>query len=347
MSPHLNVMLAVVRPRTETSSPSWSDDNTSAVKAIHLIHFVVSCFILRMPESAISKLAKEVGEKWEDAHDRLMVKVLGHAAVGLEPQWTNDSKSVNKVENKACSGRVCKTHSWCGFNADKTAFLLPEASRGRVAMCLGKLAATWDGTLRFPWSGDDAGSSAGRADKPKSKAAPSVIDFARLKWCAMTPDVVSIGIHPLTSSSQLLLKIPDDSFGLSVQVMVQNKLPEAFHGAVNLSGPNRLVHQSGVFTYDTSPPISLPRPLAREGAHSYLDEEDEDDDFESEKGYASMFSKEQLLARGDLTLAEGYAVLKLHLQKLKDPEPLQKKQRADKFLSAFALSPAKPRTPAR
>jgi hypothetical protein len=239
-------------------------------------------------------------------------------------------------------------------------------------MCLGKLAATWDGTLRFPWSGDDAGSSAGRADKPKSKAAPLVIDFARLKWCAMTPDVVSIGIHPLTSSSQvsaarvshslipsictsaafsprfqLLLKIPDDSFGLSVQVMVQNKLPEAFHGAVNLSGPNRLVHQSGVFTYDTSPPISLPRPLAREGAHSYLDEEDEDDDFESEKGYASMFSKEQLLARGDLTLAEGYAVLKLHLQKLKDPEPLQKKQRADKFLSAFALSPAKPRTPAR
>lgn len=33
----LKVMLAVVRPRTETSSPSWSDDNTSAVKAIHLI----------------------------------------------------------------------------------------------------------------------------------------------------------------------------------------------------------------------------------------------------------------------------------------------------------------------
>lgn len=153
-----------------------------------------------------------------------------------------------------------------------------------------------------------------------------------------------------SSRFQLLLKIPDDSFGLSVQVMVQNKLPEAFQGAVPLSGPNRLVHQSGVFTHDTSPPISLPRPLAREGAHSYLDEEDgeeDDDDFESEKGYASMFSKEQLLERGDLTLAEGYAVLKLHLQKLKEPEPLQKKQRADKFLSAFALSPPKPRTPAR
>ena len=71
-------------------------------------HLVVSCFIMRMPESAISKLVREVGEKWEDAHGRLMVKVLGHAAVGLEPQWTNDSKSMNKVENKACSGRVCK-----------------------------------------------------------------------------------------------------------------------------------------------------------------------------------------------------------------------------------------------
>ena len=33
----LKVLLAVVRPRTETSSPSWSIDNTSAVKAIHLI----------------------------------------------------------------------------------------------------------------------------------------------------------------------------------------------------------------------------------------------------------------------------------------------------------------------
>ena len=136
-------------------------------------HLVVSCFIMRMPESAISKLVREVGEKWEDAHGRLMVKVLGHAAVGLEPQWTNDSKSVNKVENKACSGRVCKcarlgrptcgmrtsdghyclficsrrTHLWCGFNADKTAFLLPEASRGPVATCLGKQAAAWDGVV--------------------------------------------------------------------------------------------------------------------------------------------------------------------------------------------------------
>ena len=136
-------------------------------------HLVVSCFIMRMPESAISKLVREVGEKWEDAHGRLMVKVLGHAAVGLEPQWTNDSKSMNKVENKACSGRVCKcarlgrptcgmrtsdghyclficsrrTHLWCGFNADKTAFLLPEASRGPVATCLGKQAAAWDGVV--------------------------------------------------------------------------------------------------------------------------------------------------------------------------------------------------------
>ena len=59
-------------------------------------HLVVSCFIMRMPESAISKLVREVGEKWEDAHGRLMVKVLGHAAVGLEPQWTNDSKSMKQ-----------------------------------------------------------------------------------------------------------------------------------------------------------------------------------------------------------------------------------------------------------
>ena len=31
-------------------------------------HLVVSCFIMRMPESAISKLVREVGEKWEDRH---------------------------------------------------------------------------------------------------------------------------------------------------------------------------------------------------------------------------------------------------------------------------------------
>ena len=36
---------------------------------------------------------------------------------------------------------------WCGFNADKTAFLLPEASRGPVATCLGKQAAAWDGVV--------------------------------------------------------------------------------------------------------------------------------------------------------------------------------------------------------
>ena len=135
-------------------------------------HLVVSCFIMRMPESAISKLVREVGEKWEDAHGRLMVKVLGHAAVGLEPQWTNDSKSVTRSRTRLAAvasasalasadpravralltvilvsspGR--RTHSWCGFNADKTAFLLPEASRGPVATCLGKQAAAWDGVV--------------------------------------------------------------------------------------------------------------------------------------------------------------------------------------------------------
>ena len=47
--------------------------------------FLVSCFKLRMPESAIALLAQQLGDAWADAHDRLLLKLLGSSEVGLGP----------------------------------------------------------------------------------------------------------------------------------------------------------------------------------------------------------------------------------------------------------------------
>jgi len=69
----------------------------------------VSCFKLRMPESAIALLAQELGEGWADVHDRLILKLLGSSAVGLDPMlWTNDNRPVRKVDGAPQSGRISK-----------------------------------------------------------------------------------------------------------------------------------------------------------------------------------------------------------------------------------------------
>lgn len=101
----------------------------------------------------------------------------------------------------------------------------------------------------------DTGKTKGKA------AAASVTDFARLADDPRQPDLVSIGVHPFTSSSevrararepchvlvlcrplpwllrsahhdslsfpQLVLHIPEEAFGREVIIEVQNKLPTA------------------------------------------------------------------------------------------------------------------------
>jgi len=69
----------------------------------------VACFKLRMPESAIALMAQELGEGWPDANDRLILKLLGSPAVGLDPiLWTNDNRPVRKVDSAPQSGRISK-----------------------------------------------------------------------------------------------------------------------------------------------------------------------------------------------------------------------------------------------
>lgn len=71
--------------------------------------FLVSCFKLRMPESAIALLAQQLGDAWADAHDRLLLKLLGSSEVGLGPiSWTNDNRPVRKVDGAPQTGRICK-----------------------------------------------------------------------------------------------------------------------------------------------------------------------------------------------------------------------------------------------
>ena len=99
----------------------------------------------------------------------------------------------------------CRNFAWCGFNADKSAFLFAEDRRTDVATALGKEAAGWNGEILAPWSGaapghDEQGGAKGQG---KSKVAPPLINFARLPDDPSTPDVVSIGIHPFTSNSHV------------------------------------------------------------------------------------------------------------------------------------------------
>lgn len=159
--------------------------------------------------------------------------------------------------------------------------------------------------------------------------------------------------------TQLMLQIPENHFGRAVSIMVQNKLPGHFRDAVLLSGPNTLVHQR-LDCVDSSPLILLSRPLAREGAHSYLElstcdeflndvnvdttlqiHQQRADGLHHERGYVSALTKDEVIERDELTMDEGYAVLELHLQKLTKPKEAHEKKR--KMQDAFPLSPEGPR----
>lgn len=138
-----------------------------------------------------------------------------------------------------------------------------------------------------------------------------------------------------------MLKIPEESFGLAVQLCVQNKLPsEEWKQAVVLAGPSTLVHHSEEI--EVSPLIPLPRPLAREGSRSYLEEicEDDYDDHDvPEATYEEYFTMADLMARGDVhEPCKGYLEITLHLQPVRKPDPSKppKKRKQDEF---FAPSP--------
>lgn len=172
---------------------------------------------------------------------------------------------------------------------------------------------------------------------------------------ATSPSSSQLDSHP-SHVTQLMLEIPEEHFGRVVRILVQNKLPDRFHNAVLLSGPDTLVHQR-LPCIDSSPPITLPRPLAREGPHSYLeqfthDEEQDEVDLtltvhqeragvHQEQGYVSALTKEEVMDRGELDVSEGYAVLELHLQKLSKPKSSLVKKRD--LEAAFPLSPPNPR----
>lgn len=109
---------------------------------------------------------------------------------------------------------------------------------------------------------------------------------------------------------------------------------------MHLGGPNLLVHQSGASNTSVSPTIVLPRPLAREGKHAYL-ECDVELSQHKEAHYETSYSAEELEDRKEMHMHEGYLVLELHMQKLKTPKDPEEKKR--KRNETFASSPPAPR----
>ena len=70
--------------------------------------WLVTCFIVRKPGSALAQLTQQLGDEWTDEHDRLILKLLGSSEVGLGPIWTNDNRPVRKVNGAPQTGRICK-----------------------------------------------------------------------------------------------------------------------------------------------------------------------------------------------------------------------------------------------
>ena len=175
----------------------------------------------------------------------------------------------------------------------------------------------------------------------------------------------------LVPRAQLLMTI--DNFGNSVVLDVQRKQPVMLRDAKVVSqrhasshacfarllltvrrcvcrhlyrlGPNLAIHHSGPNSFESSGVITLPRPLARDGTHSYLTPRAVLGDvgpialprhFEEELRFDDLRDRNDLV---EDDVAQGCLYVRLHLEKQRkaDTELAQKRARA------FASSPPRRR----
>jgi len=344
----LKLLLSVVSPRAVPVAPVWPCASEHYLKAQDLVDYIVSSFIARQPNSQLAQRGKNEDAEWDDADDRLVMKLLSHQTFGslARCEWTNSDKEVRKIERKSCTGRISKTHEWL-MSHDRTTLAVPAIVQVAYGTAMG-MASGWEGRVHLPWQraaggGGGSGSDAQRSSaRGKGKAVmPKAVNFVRFADDPQRPDCVVIGIQSWNSNCKAMLKIPPESFGLAVKLCVQNKLPsEKWRSAVVLGGPNTLVHHSGEF--DESPLIPLPRPLAREGLKSYLEVIDPSE-YESldvpEATYEDHFTNEELVERGDVDEpCSGYLEITIHLQPVRKPDSSKppKKRKQEEF---FAPSP--------
>jgi len=211
--------------------------------------------------------------------------------------------------------------------------LVEEEHRPAVRRALGLLEVEWDGVIPFPWEG-----------KEVMDEIPRSVDFVVMEDPA-NADALMVAIIPWASGNQLLMTI--DSFGNSVVLDVQRKLPVMLRDAKVLYrlGPNLAIHHSGPNSFESSGVITLPRPLARDGTHSYLTPRAVLGDMGPialPRHFEEELRLDDLRDRNDLVeddVAQGCLYVRLHLEKQRkaDTELTQKRARA------FASSPPRRR----
>lgn len=208
--------------------------------------------------------------------------------------------------------------------------------RPAFQLAIGQECPNWDGVIPFPWTAAPA-AAANLAGGP---AQLCTVDLFRVP-CEV-PDVVLIGIRPLGAAdtvhplskhaspacsfsltllalsaalSQLLVDV--DAFGQTVKLTVQRKLKSEWQRATPIAGPGHLQHQVGEHQIEESPPIPMPRPLARSGTHSYL-VAGTGDGGPSSMAYEETLTQSDLQQRGDLVACPEHSgvELRLHLEPL-------------------------------
>ena len=121
------------------------------------------------------------------------------------------------------------------------------------------------------------------------------------------------------------------NYGSAVEVEVQRKLPEPLRPATDgpdplfMTGPRAVCHMSGETQFESSGAIALPRPLARDGDHTYL----------NGPQLMQELDLDELQTRGDVddAFVASHSVLILHLH-LQPPAAAAPKRRR-----TFAPSP--------
>lgn len=331
------VLPAIVTERAEPWEKLTQDmknDRVLYMRAADIVDCVVDiCGLLGVQDPfAVVVGGKPIREAWNDSLDRSVLKCLSRPGMPLAAfTWFNAEKYVRHVEGKQ-SLRVSKSHAWRMADGNKS-LLVEEEHRPAVRRALGLLEVEWDGVIPFPWEG-----------KEVMDEIPRSVDFVVMEDPA-NADALMVAIIPWASGNQLLMTI--DSFGNSVVLDVQRKLPVMLRDAKVLYrlGPNLAIHHSGPNSFESSGVITLPRPLARDGTHSYLTPRAVLGDMGPialPRHFEEELRLDDLRDRNDLVeddVAQGCLYVRLHLEKQRkaDTELAQKRARA------FASSPPRRR----
>jgi len=273
------------------------------------VQYVQGGDVVDMAKGALLRVFKESNplEKllpgWKDTNDKAMLKILSAEEMPLHGStWTNAGKQVRRdPDTTVQSGAVCKSHEWA-LNEDRTKLLLPEAERSALAslLRLGTAQGPWDGVVPFPWNATAA------------PAAPTrTIDFELVQSAA---DTLTLAIHPWGPKFAVVMSISPN--GTHVQVEVQRKLPDRMKAVragtfptLLAVGPGHFVHQSGEGQIESTGSIQLPRPLARDGGHSYLTRRTTEENL----AFEQVLVLADLRARSEVSEDAEHCVLYVHI----------------------------------